>query len=130
MGRPSFRIAYLPLLCVWLVAASAGAQEPQAPAPPRRSGDAVQDAQTVQPVPITRPEQRKTDHDRSDVFGGRSAPPSSTAFEGQPDGGKMLGFDFARDPLNARVPMQSPDEIVRKEKAARAQVMRAQRALL
>lgn len=36
--------------------------------PPRRS-DAVQDAETPRAIPETRPEQRRTEHDRSHEFG-------------------------------------------------------------
>jgi hypothetical protein len=66
------------------------------------AADVVQDAQTPRQVQITRPEQQQTPHDQSDIFSATNAPPSSPAFETQPDQGKMLGFDFARDPLNAR----------------------------
>lgn len=42
----------------------------------------------------------------------------------------MKGFDFARDPLNADEPRQSPAEIQKKETAARPQVNEAQKLLL
>ena len=49
---------------------------------------------------------------------------------GQPDRGEVLGFDFARDPLNAKKPMQNPEDIVAEDKAAKPKVTAAQRALL
>jgi hypothetical protein len=48
----------------------------------------------------------------------------------QPKEGKISGFDFARDPLNADVPHQDPAEIMAKEIANKPNVMAAQRKLL
>ena len=42
--------------------------------------DAVEDAQTVHRVPVTRPEQKKDEHDRSSIFDAKNAMPSSPAF--------------------------------------------------
>ena len=72
--------------------------------PPSRPADAVQDAQTPRPVPETRPEQRKTDHDRSAVFSPGTPGPSSSALPAQPDEGQVTGFDFSRDPFGAKKP--------------------------
>jgi hypothetical protein len=55
--------------------------------------------ETPRQMPSKRPEQQKDSHDQSDIFGGASAPPSSPIFQNQLDQGRMLGFDFARDPL-------------------------------
>jgi cytochrome c peroxidase len=99
----------------------------------QRSGpipDAVQDAQTPRQVDPKRPEQQKNSHDQSDVFDGSNAPPSSTALQSQPDEGKMLGFDFARDPLNAKRPMQPPEELVKNDIAEKPKVTAAQQKLL
>lgn len=96
-------------------------------APPR---DAVVEAQSPRQVRVTRPEQRLTDHDRSPDFSPDKPAPSSPAFGNQPDDGRMLGFDFARDPLNAKKPMQTFDEIMRADIAAKPKVMQTQRALL
>ncbi|MGA8029584.1 MAG: hypothetical protein WB992_20775 [Bryobacteraceae bacterium] len=82
------------------------------------------------PVPAERPEQTKTEHDRSDIFKATNAKPSSTVTKTQPKEGKISGFDFYRDPLNSDTPNQSPDEIMQKESANKAAVMAAQRALL
>lgn len=106
------------------------AQEGSRPAPAPAPHDAVEAAQTTQPVPVTRPEQRKSEHDRSDAFSAGNAPPSSTAFATQPEEGKVKGFDFYRDPLNAAKPMQTFDEIMRQDVADKADVVAAQRKLL
>jgi hypothetical protein len=92
--------------------------------------DAVQEAQTPRDVGVTRPEQQKNAHDRSDAFSGASAPASSPVLATQPEEGKIKGFDFARDPLNAKRPMQTFDEIMRADVAAREGVMAAHRRLL
>ncbi len=103
--------------------------KPQAPqvAAPR---DAVAEAQTPAAVPETRPEQKKTDHDRSDIFAATQAQPSSGAFENQPEKGRILGFDFYRDPLNSKQPMEKFEDIMKADVAAKAQVMATQRQLL
>jgi len=44
--------------------------------------------------------------------------------------GKVSGFDFYRDPLNADQPNVNPADIVRKESANKPNVMNAQRQLL
>jgi cytochrome c peroxidase len=99
----------------------------QRPAAPR---DAVQDAQTPRPAPSKRPEQQKTSHDQSNIFSGTEAPPSSPALDNQPDQGKMLGFDLSRDPLNAKRPMQPPEEIMKNDIADKPKVTAAQQKLL
>ena len=97
-------------LGVLLYAARLVGQQPAA-----TRSDAVEDAQKPKTVESKRPEQQKTIHDRSNIFDATKAPSSSSALESQPDEGKMLGFDFARDPLNAKSPMQSADEIMKQE---------------
>jgi cytochrome c peroxidase len=101
------------------------AQTPKAP-----PADAVEAAQTTQPVRETRVEQKVTEHDRSDAFKGPKALPSSMELKTQPDGGAVLGFDFYRDPLNAKKPMQTPEEITAEDKTMKPKVMEAQRKLL
>jgi cytochrome c peroxidase len=101
-------------------------ESPERKAPP----DAVLEAQTPGEVRATRPEQRKTEHDRSGVFDDKNARPSSTAFEDQPDKGKILGFDFYRDPLNAEKPMMTFEEIMKADVAEKPKVMETQRKLL
>jgi cytochrome c peroxidase len=102
------------------------AQQQAAPPPP----DAVAQAQTPSPVPVERPEQQKTDHDRSGIFNATSARPSSPVFNDQPKQGKNSGFDFYRDPVNSDRPNQSPDEIMQQLMAAKPAVMAAQQTLL
>jgi cytochrome c peroxidase len=103
------------------------AQNP--PARPQQR-DAVADAQQPPSVSTNRPEQQKTAHDRSDVFDASKAPASSPVFKTQPKEGKISGFDFYRDPLNADRPNQKPEEIMNKEIANKPNVMAAQRKLL
>src|SRR5262249_10220790 len=106
----------------------------QAPDRRRQQGtpsrDAVVDAQSTQNVPVTRPEQRKTEHDRSGVFKDTNAESSSPALNNQPEQGKMQGFDFSRDPLNAKRPMVTFEEIMAEDVALKPRVMAAQRQLL
>lgn len=97
---------------------------------PRPAADAVQGAQQSTPVPESRPEQRKTEHDRSRAFDPSAAPPASNALPGQPDGGDAKGFDFARDPFNAQKPMQTFEEIMKADVDAKPGVTAAQRQLL
>jgi cytochrome c peroxidase len=92
--------------------------------------DAIQDAQSVREVSVSRPEQNKNEHDRSNVFSATNATPSSPAFNNQPDKGKISGFDFYRDPLNAKKPMQTFEETMKMDISERAGVMRTQRELL
>jgi cytochrome c peroxidase len=92
--------------------------------------DAVAEAQTPKPVPTDRPESKKSDHDRSGVFQATGAQPASGALANQPDQGKVLGFDFYRDPLDAQRPMQTFEEIMQADKAAKAQITANQRKLL
>jgi cytochrome c peroxidase len=113
----------------------ASAQEQQRPrggAEPKPGvvQDAIADVQTPREVPATRPEQQKTAHDQSDAFSPARAPRSSTVLESQPQKGEVQGFDFARDPLDAKRPGQSPDEIMKQDVADKPKVMAAQRQLL
>ena len=92
--------------------------------------DAVQEAQQPRAVPETRPEQRKSEHDRSSVFYPGAPAPSSPILGTQPDEGRVKGFDFSRDPFGAKKPMQSFEETMREDVAAKPGVMAAQRRLL
>jgi hypothetical protein len=65
-------------------------------------------AQSPRPPSSKRVEQEKTSQDQSDIFSGTAAPLSSPALENQADQGKMPGFDFARDPPNAKRPSNPP----------------------
>ena len=92
--------------------------------------DAVMEAQTSKVVPITRPEQKKNEHDLKDIFIPTKAEPSSTAFKEQPEEGKMEGFEFYRDPLNAKKPKMTFDEIYKADVADKSKVMKMQKELL
>jgi cytochrome c peroxidase len=92
--------------------------------------DAVEEAQTPRAVEQRRAEQKKTGHDDPKSFAATNAQPSSPVFKNQPDEGKVLGFEFYRDPLNAKTPMQSPDEIRKMDEEAKPKVMADQRKLL
>jgi cytochrome c peroxidase len=116
-----------------MVLALACAQTPRkqqnaAAAPP--SSDAVAEAQTPRDVPATRPEQRKTEHDQADIFSGDKAPASSADLKSQPDEGMQKGFDFSRDALGSKKPMQTFDQTMKQDVADKPKVMAAQRKLL
>jgi hypothetical protein len=83
---------------------SAAAQDAARSAP--RPPDAAAEAMEVRSVPADRPELRLTDHDRSDLFDFKKPAPVSGALKGQPQEGRISGFDFARDPLNADRPFR------------------------
>ncbi len=113
-------------ICVGCAIFVAWAQNPAA----RPQRDAVAEAQQPQAVKTNRPEQQKSAHDQSDIFDPSRAEPASPVFKTQPKEGKVSGFDFARDPLNADRPNQRPEEIMQKEIANKPNVMAAQRKLL
>jgi cytochrome c peroxidase len=102
----------------------------QDPQQPPSSNDAADEARRQKSTTATRPEQMLTAHDRSPVFNASNAKPVSDVVSQQPEMGRIAGFDFYRDPLNADRPNINPDDIVRKETANRPNVMRAQRQLL
>ena len=97
---------------------------------PRRSQDAVQEAQTPRSVQSNRPELKKTDQDKPERFAATNAQPISPVLKSQPEEGKIKGFDFFRDPLNAKKPMEKFEEIMKADEAAKTGVMDAQRKLL
>jgi cytochrome c peroxidase len=94
--------------------------------------DAVMDAQRQQPAPAAarRPELQKSAHDASDAFLPGNAPHSTPALLEQPERGELRGFDFVRDPLNAKRPMQTFEEIRAEDEAMKADVMTKHRRLL
>src|SRR5207302_534876 len=54
----------------------------------------------------------------------------SPAFKNQPEQGEIRGFDFYRDPLNAKEPMETFEAIMKADIAAKPKVMQTQRQLL
>jgi cytochrome c peroxidase len=98
--------------------------------PPKPPTDAVTRAQTPAAVQSNRPEQNKTAHDISAGFDARNGTAASPVSASQPNGGKVTGFDFYRDPLNADRPNLNPDDVMKKELANKPAIMEAQRRLL
>lgn len=92
--------------------------------------DPAAEATAVRNVPSERPEQRLTEHDRSDLFNPAKPAPINPALKSQPNQGRITGFDFARDPLNAEKPFTLFAEVMKKESEARPKVMAAHRKLL
>jgi cytochrome c peroxidase len=92
--------------------------------------DAVAQAQTARAVPVTRPEQRKTAHDTSNVFDTRNAELTSPVLASQPEQGGVPGFDFYRDQLDSPRPMMTFEELYKAAVAAKPAVTAAQRKLL
>jgi hypothetical protein len=95
-----------------------------------RPQDPAAAATAVLAVPADRPEQQLTEHDRSDAFDFKKPSPLTPALKGQPKEGRITGFDFARDPLNADKPFTTFEEVMSKEAAQRPTVMAKQRPLL
>jgi hypothetical protein len=124
-----FLISGLAAASVVLLASTelAKAQQAQSGNPP---SDAIAAAQTQNQVPVTRPEQQKTPHDQSEDFSAGRSATSSAALENQPAKGQAPGFDFYRDPLNAKQPLERFEDNMNSDVAAKAQVMETQRRLL
>jgi cytochrome c peroxidase len=108
---------------------SAVGDDPKA-APSPRPRDAIADAQTPKEVPAERPEQEKSAHDLSDVFAPNRAVPSSEALGNQAQQGRMLGFDFYRDPLGAMKPGMNFEEVFKALSEEKPKVTATQRRLL
>jgi cytochrome c peroxidase len=103
--------------------------QPKAPAlQPAR--DAVADAQSPKAVESSRPEQKKTAHDLSDIFAPGKAPATTEALNAQPERGGTYGFDLYRDPAGAMKPGQTFEEGYAKAVAEKPRVTARQRALL
>jgi len=113
-----------------LIAAGQGSSEEDRRGKTERPRDPAAEAIAVRDVPADRPEQRVTDHDRSGDFDPKKPAPLSPAFQSQPKKGRITGFDFARDPLNADAPFTSFEEVKAKETANRPEVTAAHRKLL
>jgi cytochrome c peroxidase len=130
LGLPAAFAAGLLTGCLFLAVQSgeAGGQEKKPPAEKPR--DPVTEVQSPRDVPVERPEQKKTAHDKSDKFDPTKPAPLTPALKSQPNQGRVLGFDFARDPLNAPEPFTTFEAIFKKESAAKPKVMADQRKLL
>ncbi|ACH37841.1 cytochrome c catalase [Citrifermentans bemidjiense Bem] len=130
MRKDAALVSSLFLAAALIIPATRSWTQPQGENARKAPYDAVQDAQTPREVARTRPEQQKGQHDNSDLFMATKAEPASTAFKNQPDEGKILGFDFYRDPLDAKKPMTTFQEVYQKDVADKPKVMATQRHLL
>jgi hypothetical protein len=92
------RLVMAGTLALWASGAAlalcSAADDRQNPSPAQSPLDAIADAQTPQQVPAERPEQKKTEHDLSDIFAPSKARPTTSALSNQTDGGQFLGFDL------------------------------------
>ncbi len=111
-----------------LVSLSVHSWEAQKKRPAPR--DAVDEAQKPGKEQGDRAEQHRNEHDTADIFAATRARPSSTALANQPEKGKILGFDFRRDPLDAKKPMMTFEEIRKADIALKPKVMALQKKLL
>jgi cytochrome c peroxidase len=92
--------------------------------------DPAAEAVKAQPVQEERPEQKRTEHDKSAAFDWKAPAPLNPALKGQPNEGRITGFEFSRDPLNADQPFRTFEEVMKKESAAKPNVTAAQKKLL
>ncbi|HVE42102.1 MAG TPA: cytochrome B6 [Planctomycetota bacterium] len=92
--------------------------------------DAVVDGQTHKSVPPARPEQRKTDHDRSPIFDSKNAPANSADVKAQPKEGKNPGFDPYKDGFGSERPNMTFEETMAKDREQKPKIMDLQRKLL
>jgi cytochrome c peroxidase len=113
---------------VLLMRSAAGDERKASPSQPPR--DAVAEAQTPKDVPAERPEQKKTEHDLSDIFAPSKALPTTEALADQTDQGQFLGFDLYKDSIGAMKPGMTFDEVYKALVAAKPKVMATQRKLL
>jgi len=100
------------------------------PANGKAPHDAVAQAQTPNEVPLERPEQKKTDHDRSDIFTPSKGLPNTEALDEQADHGHFTGFDLYRDLIGAMKPGTTFDDVYKDLVAAKPKVMATQQKLL
>jgi cytochrome c peroxidase len=96
----------------------------------KKARDPAAEATAPAKVAGNRPELRQSDHDKSDVFDPKKAMSINPALKAQPKEGKMLGFDFARDPLNSDKPMTALAEVMKLETEQKPKVMAAHRKWL
>jgi len=118
----------VPVLCGLFLGAWVTGANMQMPDQPVR--DPAAEAVKAQPPGADRPELKKTAHDQSEKFDWTKPAPLTPAFKDQPNGGRITGFDFARDPLGAPQPFTTFEEVMKKESAGKAKVMAAQKSLL
>jgi cytochrome c peroxidase len=120
-------VLVLSMAGVLVVVASAQNQNPSSSQAPH---DAVAEAQTPKEVQAERPEQKKTEHDLSNVFAPSEALPTTKALKDQTDEGQFLGFDLYKDAVGAKKPGLTFDDIYKELVAAKPNVMATQQKLL
>ena len=98
--------------------------------PKGKAPDPAADAVATQPPKGDRPELRVTEHDRDPAFDWTKPAPLSPALKNQPNEGRILGFEFSRDPLGAPKPFTKFEEVMKKEAEAKPKVTADQRKLL
>jgi cytochrome c peroxidase len=106
------------------------AEPRQQPADKQPVRDPAAEAVNAQPVPAERPEQQISEHDKSDKFDWKKPAPLTPALKDQPMEGRIQGFEFSRDPLNAPKPFTTFEEVMTKESEAKPKVMDAHRKFL
>jgi len=99
-------------------------------APQQPVRDPAAEAVKAQPVPADRPEQKQNEHDKSDKFDWKKPAPLTPALKDQPNGGRIAGFEFSRDPLGADKPFLTLKEVMDKESKAKPEVAAKQKRLL
>ncbi len=131
MYRASFGLSLLLGVILHEAALSAESSPPAAKQESRQlAPDAVLEAQRPREVSVERPEQQKTEHDSSNIFAPSQAPFINQALKPQPDQGQILGFDFYVDPLGAKKPGMTFEEVFRVDVAEKPKVMALQQSLL
>ncbi len=136
-SRATLVVGLLLVVVAGVTVAQNQSTNPSGEKPPTRASDGsaaphdpASEVMAVHNVARNRPEQQITEHDRSDGFDYTKPAPLTSALKDQPKSGRITGFDFARDPLNADKPFTMFAEVKQKESTARPGVTAAQRKLL
>jgi cytochrome c peroxidase len=117
-------------LCLATVVNQGGAQAPNRDVNASAPDPVAQAQAPARAVSAHRPEQTKGPQDRPERFAPGLPAPLSPAFAQQPGEGRITGFDFYRDPLNAAKPMQTFEETMAADVKAKPGVMQTQQRLL
>ena len=133
MFRPctvfAFLAASLACGCTYAAQERSSAQAKRA-SDRRGPDDAIEAAQTPKQVKATRPEQKESDHDRSNRFQAGKAQTITAPLAEQPNEGENTGFDFYRDPLGSDKPMTTFEAVLKQDVEAKPGVMQMQAKLL
>lgn len=115
---------------IWSISGQEKKKDGDSPDNAKAPKDAVQEVQSPAPPKGERPEEARTRHDNSVIFAAVQAKPITSALGAQPQEGKISGFDFSRDPLDAKKPLQTFEETKQADVAAKAKVMALHEKLL